>query len=69
MVYGVRVVDDDLEICFEQYMRTYQVVYDDATFKGENEEDANAEWMSVKWSDVYYIPTIFSIAESIWEYV
>ena len=69
MVYGVRVEDGDLQICFEQYMRTYQVVYDDATFKGENEEDANAEWMSVKWSDVYYIPTIFSIAESIWEYV
>ena len=68
MVYGVRVVDGDLEICFEQYMRTYQVVYDDATFKGENEE-GGAEWFSVKWSDIYYIPTIFSIAESIWEYV
>ena len=67
MVYGVRVVDDDLEICFEQYMRTYQVVYDDATFKGENEE-GGAEWMSVKWSDVYYIPTLFNIAECIEEY-
>ena len=67
MVYGVRVVDGDLEICFEQYMRTYQVVYDDATFKGENEE-GNAEWMSVKWSDVYYIPTLFNIAECIEEY-
>lgn len=69
MVYGVRVEDGDLQICFEQYMRTYQVVYDNATFKGENEEDANAEWFSVKWSDVYYIQTLFNIAECIEEYV
>lgn len=70
MVYGVRVEDGDLQVCFEPYMRTYREVYDDATFNGENEdEDANAEWHSVRWSDiVYYVPTLFNIAECIEEY-
>ena len=71
LVYGVRWNEEaqDLEICFEPYMRTYKLTYDESNFKGTCEEDdANAEWYSVKWSDVYYIPTIFSIAESIWEY-
>lgn len=72
IVYGVRwnEEDGDLEICYEPFMRTYRVVYDDDVFRGKCEDkDANAEWVSVKWSDIYYIPTIFSIAESIWEYV
>ena len=76
MVYGIRVVNngegDDLEICFEPYMRTCRVIYEDKTFKGEwtgEDADANAEWYSVKWSDaVLYIPTIFNIAEAIEEY-
>ena len=69
MVYGVRVEDNDLQICFEPYMRTYRTIYDDKTFKGEYEDaEANAEWWSVKWSDVYYIPTLFNIAECIEEY-
>jgi len=64
IVYGVRWNDEynDLEICFEPFTRTYKVVYDDAAFK-------NAEWYSVRCSDVYYIPTIFDIAECIEEYV
>ena len=74
MVYGVRVVDDgegdDLQICFEPYMRTYRTIYDDEVFQGKCEDsEANAEWYSVRWSDiVYYIPTIFNIAEVIEEY-
>jgi hypothetical protein len=48
-------------------------VYDEKEFKGEYEgedKDANAEWYSVRWSDIiYFIPTIFSIAENIEEYV
>ena len=74
MVYGVRWNEEerDLEICFEPWMRSYRLVYDEKAFKGEYEgedKDANAEWYSVRWSDiVYYIPTIFSIAESIEEY-
>lgn len=66
MVYGVRMVNteegEDLEICYEPYMRTYRTVYQDTDFK-------EAEWESVKWSDaVLYIPTIFNIAECIEEY-
>ena len=74
MVYGVRWNEEqrDLEICFEPWMRTYRLVYDEKAFKGEYEgedKEANAEWYSLRWSDaVYYIPTLFSIAESIEEY-
>lgn len=74
MVYGVRWNEEeqDLEICFEPYMRTYRTIYDDKTFRGlyEGEDaDANAEWYSVKWCDsVLYIPTIFNLAENIEEY-
>lgn len=75
MVYGVRVVNteegEDLEICFEPYMRTYKVIYDDEVFQGkcESEPEANAKWYSVRWSDaVLYIPTIFNLAEDIEEY-
>ena len=33
------------------------------------EDFQNAEWYSVRWSDaVYYIPTLFNIAECIEEY-
>ena len=73
MVYGVRWNEEakDLEICFEPYMRTYRTIYDEKSFKGEwtgEDADANAEWYSVKWSDVDYVPTIFNIAECIEEY-
>lgn len=74
MVYGVRVIDygegEDLEICFEPYMRTYRTIYDNDVFQGKCEDpDANAQWYSVRWSDsVLYIPTIFNLAENIEEY-
>lgn len=72
MVYGVRwnEKEEDLEICFEPYMRTYNVIYDDEVFQGkcESEPEANAKWYSVKCSDVYYVPTLFNIAEFIEEY-
>ena len=61
-VYGVRVVDGDLECLLEDITRTYRTVYQPEDFQ-------NAEgWESVRWSDVYYIPTLFNIAESIEEY-
>lgn len=64
-VYGVRVADsngaDDLQVCFESFTRTYGVKYRKKDFM-------EAEWMSVRWSDVYYVPTIFSIADNIEEY-
>lgn len=66
IVYGVRVAKDDdgtedLEICFEPYTRTYVTEYDEEDFK-------EAEWLSVRWSDVYFVPTIFNLAEYIEEY-
>lgn len=71
VVYGVRwnKEEQDLEICFEPCMDSYRLVYDEKSFKGENEEEnANAEWYSVRWGNVYYIPTLFNIAEFIEEY-
>lgn len=73
IVYGVRWNEEekDLEICFEPFMRTYKVIYDDEVFQGkcESEPEANAEWYSVRWSDaVLYIPTLFNLAEDIEEY-
>ena len=71
IVYGVRWNEEvkDLEICFEPYMRTYKLVYGEDNFLGKcDEEVANADWYSVKWSDVLYVPTIFNLAEFIEEY-
>lgn len=64
-VYGVRVKDGDLEVLLEPIMRTYLTVYQDEDFTSE---DAEEKWYSVRWSDVYYIPTLFNIAECIEEY-
>ena len=63
-VYAVRVVDDDLECILEPVMNSYRVKYAPEDFTSED-----AEWYSVRWGDVYYIPTLFNIAESIGEYV
>ena len=65
-VYAVRVVDDDLEVLLEPFMRTYLVTYENEDFTSEDNAD---KWYSVRWSDVYYVPTLFNIAESIEEYV
>lgn len=64
-VHGVRWNEEekDLEIVYDDIVRTYVITYSDDDFK--NSEN----WHSVKWSDVYYIHTIFQIAENIEEYV
>ena len=64
-VHGVRWNEKalDLEIVYDDIMRTYVITYSEEDFKKEE------NWHSVKWSDVYYIHTIFSIAENIEEYV
>jgi hypothetical protein len=64
-VYGVRVVDDDLEVLLEPIMNSYRVTYAPDDFTNKDAED---KWFSVRWSDVYYIPTLFNIAECIEEY-
>ena len=63
-VYAVRVVDDDLECLLEPVMNSYRVKYASEDFTSED-----SEWYSVRYSDVYYIPTLFDIAECIGEYV
>jgi len=64
-IYGVRVKEGDLECLLEDITRTYRVKYTDEDFVSEESEN---HWMSVRWSDVYYIPTLFNIAEAIEEY-
>lgn len=72
MVYGVRwnEKEHDLEICSEPYSPRNHIIYTADVFTGTCvEEEANAEWKSVKHSDqVYYVPTLFNIAEDIEEY-
>lgn len=62
-VYGVRVVDDDLQVVLEDITLTWRTVYAPEDFTSEE-----TDWYSVRWSDVYYIPTLFNIAECIEEY-
>lgn len=60
-VYGVRVNENDLEVLLVGITRTYLETYADEDFN-------NGIWESVRWSDVYYVPTLFNIAENIEEY-
>lgn len=60
-VKGIRVNGDDLEIIYD----LPNVVYDEDAFKSED-----AEWMEICYDDyVYFVPTLFSIAESIEQYI
>lgn len=61
-IYGVRVKNDDVEVLLNDIMRTYREDYGEEDFKDED------KWQSLRWGDVYYIPTLFNIAESIEEY-
>ena len=63
-VYAVRVVEDDLQVVLEDICLTWRTIYQPEDFTSED-----TDWYSVRWSDVYYIPTIFNIAECIGEYV
>lgn len=64
-VYAVRVADDDLECLVEDITNTFRVVYKPEDFTSEDTKD---KWFSVRYSDVYYVPTLFNIAECIEEY-
>lgn len=61
-VYAVRWTGEDLEVLLEDIASTYRTVYQPEDF--ENSEN----WYSLRWGDVYYVPTLFNIAESIEEY-
>lgn len=64
-VHGVRVHDGDIEVLTHGDVGRVQLVYDEADFKAPD-----AEWMSVRLSDtVYFIPTIFNLAENLEEYI
>ena len=64
-VYGVRVRDNELEVRLEPINDTYTVKYEEEDF---TEDDPYNPWESVRCGDVYYIPTLFNIAECIEEY-
>lgn len=67
-VYALRVKEGDIEVLLESILRSHLVVYEEADFHGEETEGTRG-WFSLRSSDVYYVPTIFSIAEAIEEYV
>ena len=63
-VYAVRVVGDDLQVLLEDININCRTVYSHEDYVSED-----AEWYSVRWDDcVYFIPTIFNIAECIAQY-
>lgn len=62
MVYAVRVKNDDIQIVYD----TYRTKYTDEYIASLGDED----WYSIRYDDcIVYLPTIFSIAESIESYV
>ena len=67
-VYGVRVVEEDgkedLQVLLEPITLNTKTIYEDSDFTSED-----ADWQSVRYSDVYFVHTLIGIAESIWEYV
>ena len=67
-VYGVRVVEEDgekdLQVLLEPITLNTVTVYQPEDFTSED-----ADWQSVRYSDVYFVHTLISIAESISEYV
>ena len=62
-VYAVRVVEDDLQVLLEDISINWRVVYADEDYRYEQDK-----WYSVRWGDVYFVPTLFNIAECIEEY-
>ena len=64
-VYGVRVKDNDIEVLMLPLKDNdgYNYYCENPAF-----EDNNC-WDSVRWSEVYFVPTLIAIAENIWEYV
>jgi len=63
IVFGVRVRNDDIEVLMKPWMRTFH----NCPEKEEYTDDHN--WDTLKSGDTcYYIPTLFSIAETIEEY-
>ena len=65
-VKAVRVAHDQIEIIYELDSPTCRIVWSDDDFKNAKDD----EWECIYWSDVvHFIPTLFSIAEAIEEYV
>lgn len=62
-VCGIRVKDNNIQIVSEPITQSYQIVYMEKDFKNDK------NWKNIKGTDVYFIPTLIAIAESIEQYV
>lgn len=62
-IKGVKVDDDKLMVAYEPYSVSNNIIYTEEDFK----DVLNWEW--VRYSDLAYVYTLLSIAESIHEYV
>ena len=63
MICGVRVKDNNIQIASEPITQSYQVVYMEEDFRNDK------NWKNIKGTDVFFIPTLIAIAESIEQYV
>lgn len=62
-ICGVRVKDNNIQIASEPITQSYQVVYMEEDFRNDK------NWKNIKGTDVFYIPTLIAIAESIEQYI
>lgn len=62
-ICGVRVKDNNIQIASEPITQSYQVVYMEEDFRNDK------NWKNIKGTDVFFIPTLIAIAESIEQYV
>ena len=62
-VCGIRVKDNNIQIVSEPITQSYQVVYMEEDFRNDK------NWKNIKGTDVFFIPTLIAIAESIEQYV
>ena len=62
-ICGVRVKDNNIQIVSEPITQSYQVVYMEEDFRNDK------NWKNIKGTDVFFIPTLIAIAESIEQYV
>lgn len=63
-VYGIRVVDDELQVLTVPVSDTFHIAMSPEDFTSED-----AEWTPLRNSDIIMTPTLQSVAESILQYI
>lgn len=62
-VCGIRVKDNNIQIVSEPITQSYRIIYMEEDFRNDK------NWKNIKGTDVFFVPTLIAIAESIEQYV